>query len=211
MLSSDSEISSVAHQPSCIGVGFSLCWLLGACFFALPPCSGARSVISQLAPCCQSVVMVCWLFLNFAVSFDFGCFSLAQLMNFVECYLPGFRAAYHCPTVGSFAFPHFVYWMFTWRLVPCPSPLLQCTYSTPPHLLCVSFQFLVYFSIFYFFCMGQGVSLTRVLCWIIPGVAKGILWDAWCLPVGLLNVSQVGLVPASGGLGALLFFQFNMA
>jgi hypothetical protein len=33
----------------------------------------------------------------------------------------------------------------------------------------------------------------------------GILCDAWCSPVGLLNISQAGLEPASGGPGALLF------
>jgi hypothetical protein len=35
--------------------------------------------------------MVCCLFFNFAVSFDFGCCSLAQEMSFVDCYLPYFR------------------------------------------------------------------------------------------------------------------------
>jgi hypothetical protein len=80
-------ISSVAHQ-FCCGVGFSLCLITVVCFFALPPVSGAKSVICQLAPCCQCVVMVCWLFFNFAVSFDFGCCSLAQEMNFVDLYLP---------------------------------------------------------------------------------------------------------------------------
>jgi hypothetical protein len=45
----------------------------------------------------------------------------------------------------------------------------------------------------------------RRLCWFILGVAGGILHDAWCSPVGLLNVSQAGLEPASGGAAALLF------
>jgi hypothetical protein len=48
-------------------------------------------VICLLTPCCQHVVMVCWLFFIFAVSFDFGCCSLAQEMIFVDCYLPYFR------------------------------------------------------------------------------------------------------------------------
>jgi hypothetical protein len=48
-------------------------------------------MIRQLAPCCQHVVIVCWLFFNFAVSFDFGCCSLAQEMSSVDCYLPYFR------------------------------------------------------------------------------------------------------------------------
>jgi hypothetical protein len=81
------EISPVPHQLSCFGVGFLLCWFTGGLFLF----SGTRLVIHQLVPCCQCVVMVCWLFFNFAVSFDFGCCSLAQEMSFVDCYLPYFR------------------------------------------------------------------------------------------------------------------------
>jgi hypothetical protein len=65
--------------------------VFGACFFALPPFSGARSVICQPAPCYQHVVMVRCLFYNFAELFDFGCCSLAQEMSFVDCYLLYFR------------------------------------------------------------------------------------------------------------------------
>jgi hypothetical protein len=61
------------------------------------------------------------------------------------------------------------------------------------------------------FCGGQGVSLFWWLCWFIPGW----LWK-YCLmlifsPVGLLDVSQAGLEPVSGGTGALLFSQCNVA
>jgi hypothetical protein len=35
--------------------------------------------------------MVCWLFFNFAMPFDFRCCSLAQEMSFVDGYLPYFR------------------------------------------------------------------------------------------------------------------------
>jgi hypothetical protein len=38
-----------------------------------------------LSACCDG------LFFNFARLFDFGCCSLAQEMNFVDCYLPYFR------------------------------------------------------------------------------------------------------------------------
>jgi hypothetical protein len=98
----------------------------------------------------------------------------------------------------------------TQRSAPCSSPLLWCTYSTQTSLLHVSFQFLIY-SVFFFFFVGQGVVLPRGLCWFIPVVAGGILHDAWCSSVGLLNVSQVGLEPASGSMGALLFSQYNVA
>jgi hypothetical protein len=69
---------------------------------------------------------------------------------------------------------------------PCPSPLLQCTYSTLSPLLCVSFQFLVYSVVCFVLFCGVGVSLPRGLCWFILGVAGGIPCDAWCSPVGLL-------------------------
>jgi hypothetical protein len=65
---------------------------------------------------------------------------------------------------------------FAWRSAPCSSPLLLFAYSTPPPLLCVSFQFLVYCSVF--FLQGGGQS-AQGLCWFIPWVAGGILCDAW--------------------------------
>jgi hypothetical protein len=40
-----------------------------------------------LSVCCDGLLIV----FNFAVSIDFGCCSLAQEMNFVDCYLPYFR------------------------------------------------------------------------------------------------------------------------
>jgi hypothetical protein len=36
-------------------------------------------------------MMICCLFFNFVEQFDFGCYSLAQEMSFVICYLPCFR------------------------------------------------------------------------------------------------------------------------
>jgi hypothetical protein len=47
---------------------------------------------------------------------------------------------------------------------------LACSEHTAPSAVC-PFQFLVYYSVF--FC-GMGVSLSRGLCWFIPGVAVGI-------------------------------------
>jgi hypothetical protein len=95
--------------------------------------------------------------------------------------------AYHLPPVDPPAFPAFVYCKFAWRLAPCPSPLLQCTFSFPHPLLCASFQFIVYCSVFgfwfFFFCRGWRVSLPRGLCWFIPGVAGGILFDTGHSPV----------------------------
>jgi hypothetical protein len=85
------EIGSVFHQSSCFG-GFFCCFgLLGACFFDLCPFSGAMSVIHQPPPCCQCVVMVCWLLFIFVLSFDFGHCSLAWKISFVDHFLPYFR------------------------------------------------------------------------------------------------------------------------
>jgi hypothetical protein len=46
---------------------------------------------------------------------------------------------------------------------------------------------------------------------VCPGVAVGIPCDAWCSHVGMPNVSQAGLEPASGSVGALLFSQCKVA
>jgi hypothetical protein len=110
-------------------------------------------------------------------------------------------------TKNHMFFPHM------WTLNQGPSPLLQCTFSNSISLLCASFQFLVYYSVFGvclgFFAWG-GVSLSRGLCWFILGVAGGILHKAWHSPVGLPNVSPAGLEPASGDTAALLFSQCNV-
>jgi hypothetical protein len=99
--------------------------------------------------------MVCCLFFNFAASFDFGC-SLAQEMNFVDCYLAYFKQ-------------QLITWVLS-ALLPfqnlfpesflegssLPFPLFWCTYSTLPPLLCVSFQFLVYSVFCFSFLWGMG-------------------------------------------------------
>jgi hypothetical protein len=79
MLSSGTGISSVAHQLSCFGVGFSLCLITGGLFLCLAPFSGARSVIYQPAG-------------------DELCGLLPALFQAV---------AYHLPAVSPSAFPAF--------------------------------------------------------------------------------------------------------
>jgi hypothetical protein len=64
-----------------------------------------------------------------------------------------------------------------------PLHLLCCTQSTPPSFLCVLFSSLFIIQ-FFFFCRA-GVSLSRGLCWFIPGVAVGVscatyLLTCWC-------------------------------
>jgi hypothetical protein len=70
--------------------------------------------------------------------------------------------AYHWPAVGPSAFLAFVYWKLL------ASPLFSSVLSgTPSWKLCVSFQFLVYCSVFFY---GEGVSLPRGLCCFYLGV-----------------------------------------
>jgi hypothetical protein len=189
------------------GVDFLLCRFTGGLFLCLTPFLLARSVICQPDPCCQHIVMVCWLFFNFAVLFDFGCCSLAQEMSFVDRYLLYFRQwLTTCLVSALLPFQPFVCWKFAWRSAPCSSPFSSVL--TAPRPLC---YVLVLVPCFFLFCLqGREVSLHRPLCWFITGVAGEMLHDAWCSPVGLLNVSQAGLEPASGDTGALLFSQCSM-
>jgi hypothetical protein len=131
--------------------------------------------------------MVCWLFFNFAVLFDFGCCSLAQEMIFVDCYLLYFRQQLITCLLSAFLlFQPFVYWS-SHRYQLLASPPFSCELSASCPLCCV----LVFSSLFiqvFFFC--RGVSLPRGLCWFIPGVAGEIphvawhspVWSAKCLP-----------------------------
>jgi hypothetical protein len=153
MLSSGSGISPVAHQLSCFGVGFSLCCLLGACFFASPPFSGARSVIHQLAPCCQHDVLVHCLFHNFS-----GCCSLAQEMTFVVLYLPYFRQwlIIHPPTLLAVLCLLTVCVEISSLLLPSSPVHFQC--PTPPSVCQFSVGYLL-FSLF----RGGVVSLPMGL------------------------------------------------
>jgi hypothetical protein len=88
-----------------------------------------------------------------------------------------------------------------------PSPLLQCTYNTLP--LCCVLVFSSLFIQFFFFCGAGGQSVQGAML-VYPRCGWGNT-DAWCLPVGLPNVSQAGLEPASGSMVALLFSQCNVA
>jgi hypothetical protein len=116
-------------------------------------------------------------------------------------------AVYHPPAVSSSAFPVFVYLKFMWRSASCPSPLLRCAYSTPPPLLGVSFQFLVYCS--FFFLWGGGVILSRVLWWFIPGMAMGVPHVTCLLTCWSSSPKQVWSLQLAAA-AALLFSQCNM-
>jgi hypothetical protein len=105
-------------------------------------------------------------------------------------------AAYHLPTVGLSAFLAIclliVFVEISSLLPPFPGALSEFL----PHLLCASFQLLIYCSGFFFYRRG-----------ICPGGYAGLL-QQWlgenCMALGallfgLLNVSQAGLEPVAGG------------
>jgi hypothetical protein len=158
--------------------------LLGTCFFALHPFSGARSEICQLALCCQCVMLVCWLFFNFATLSDFGCCSLAQEMSFVVRYLPYFR---QWITTARLPFQSF-FTESSWgdQLLAFPSSPV-CSELPTPSAACSFFSSLF---IIHFFCR-VGVSLFRGLCWVIPGVAVGILRATYLLTCWSVSPKQV--------------------
>jgi hypothetical protein len=87
-------------------------------------------------------------------------------------------------------FPSFVYWKSARKSAICPSPLLQCTQSTLPSLLCVLFSslFIIQGFFVWFFCRAV-VILSRGLCWFIPGV--GTLCATYLLTCWSASPKQV--------------------
>jgi hypothetical protein len=188
-------------------LGFLCVDLLGACFFALTPFSGAKSEICQPALYCQCVMLVCWLFFNFATSFDFGCCSLAQKMSFVDHYLPYFRQRLTThPLLACLPFQT----LFTVSL--CAYQLLAPhSFSgalRAPHSLCCMFLFSSSFISVVLFFQGRGQSVQGAMV-VYP---RGSCGNTVChlFPHLLVCISQAGLEPASGSTGALLFSQCNV-
>jgi hypothetical protein len=110
--------------------------------------------------------------------------------------------AYQHPAVDPSVFPaFFIESLYGDLFLDLPS--FSFALIEPLALCCVlvfSSLFIVqcfFFFGFVFVCQVV-VSLPRVLCWFIPGTAGGIPRDTWCSPVGLPNVYQAGLEPASG-------------
>jgi hypothetical protein len=189
MLSSGSGISSVAHQLSCFGLGFSLCLFTGGWFLCLTPFLWGRVSDLSAAPLlsvrCDGLLIifqffsVIWLWMLLTGSGYELCGPLPALFQAV---------AYHPPAFSPSAFPAFVYWKLAWRSAPCSSPILRCTFSNSTPLLYVSFQFLVYCSAFLCVggsvCPGEGVML--VYPWACFGNTTWCLvltcWSAKCLP-----------------------------
>jgi hypothetical protein len=185
-------------------------WFFGGLFLCLAPFLWGKvsglSASPLLSVCCDTLLIVfqfCkvgWLCMLLTVSGDELCGPLPALFQ---------AAAYHQPAVGPSAFPACVYWKFTWRSPPCHFLFPRALPATPSLFCVLVFISLLNVQDFGFFRRVNSVCSGRV-CWLIPGMAGGIPCDAWCSPVGLPNVSQAGLKPASSGAAALLFSQYNV-
>jgi hypothetical protein len=154
----------------------------------LPCCLslGAGSVFHHPPPTpCQCVMMVRCLFFNFVGQFDFGCYLLAQEMSSVILYLPCF---------GEWLIAHLLSAFLPTVCAKISSLLLSCALSAFPPPLLLYYITVVYCSVFFW---GGGQS-AQGLCWFIPGVAGGILHDAWCSSVWSVE-RLAGRFGASGG------------
>jgi hypothetical protein len=95
-------------------------------------------------------------------------------------------------------------------LAPCPSPLLWCAFSIPPPLLCASFQFTVYCSVFvlFYLCQEWGGSVCPGS---YAGLSQGWLGEYYVMLgahlFGMLNVSQAGLELLSDSWEPSCFFS----
>jgi hypothetical protein len=163
MLSSDYGISSVAHQLSCFGVGFSLCLNTGGLFLCFA--SFLWGKVSD--PSAGPLLSVC----------SNGLLIVFQFCTVIWVWM------LLLPAVGPSAFPAFVYWKFVWRSASRFSPFLRCASSNSTPLLCVSFQFLVYCSGFLFVCFGGSVSL--------PGCILGVAGEYHMTLGAYLFVCQI--------------------
>jgi hypothetical protein len=219
MLSSGSRISSVVHQLSCFGVGFTVLDYWGLISLPCPFLWGKVSDPSAsplLSACCGGLLIifqfcsVIWLWMLLTGSWDVLCGLLPALFQ---------AATYHPTTVGPSAFPAFVYWKFTWRSAPCSSPLLPCAFSNSIPLLCLRFQFLVYSSVFclfvfwfffFFFLLGSGGQSVQEAMLVYPrcGWENSVMLGAHLL-VCWMSPKQVWSRCLAAGV--LLFSQCDMA
>jgi hypothetical protein len=152
--------------------------------------------------------MACWLFFNFALLFDFGYCSLAQEMSFVDHYLPYFRQQLITALLLAFLpfLPLFTESSHGDQLLASPPFSGVLSVFLPP-LLCVSFQFIVYYSFFLGGCQSaQGAML------VYPRGGWVKTTQCWALTCLFCQMSpkqfwSLGLAAVA----ALLFSQCNVA
>jgi hypothetical protein len=146
--------------------------------------------------------MVCWSFFSFAVSFDFGCCSLAQ-MSFVDRYLPCFRQQLITGWLSALLPLQPLFTESSHRHQHLVPPTFSSVLSASCPLCCV----LVFSSLFLvqFFFSAQGSMLVYPRC--------GWGNTAWCLALTCLvcqmSPKQVWS-QCLAAVGALLYSQCNM-
>jgi hypothetical protein len=149
-------------------------------------------------------MLVCLLFFNFAMLFDFGYYSLAQEMSFVDCYLPYFRQhLFTCRLSALLPFQS----LFTESLhgdkLLAP-PLFSDALEHPALSAVCLFQFLAYYSVL-FFLWGGGQSAQGVVLFYLRSSCGNTACNLFTQL--LVCITQAGLELVSGGTGALLFFS----
>jgi hypothetical protein len=87
--------------------------------------------------------------------------------------------AYHLPGVSPSAFPAICLLKVCLEISSLFLPLLQCAYSTPPPLLCVSFSSLFFFVLFCFVCRAGRSVCTG----LYAGLSQGWLVKC-CMMLG---------------------------
>jgi hypothetical protein len=86
-------------------------------------------------------------------------------------------------------FSRLIYLQFMWG---CTSPPFSGAQGAPPSLLCLLFSCLLFSFFLFVFCFCEvGVSLSRGLCWFIPGVAVRILRATYLLTCWSACLKQV--------------------
>jgi hypothetical protein len=164
---------------------FAMLVYWGACFFASPPFSGARSDICQPAPCCQHVMLVCWLFFTFAALFDFGCCSLAQEMSFADHYLVYFRQRLITHLLSTLLyFPSLFTKSYRGEQLLAPPPFSDALRAPRPSAVCSFSVLCLLFSWFFFFVAGGGGQSVQGAMLVYPKGGCGN--TTWCLFAHLL-------------------------
>jgi hypothetical protein len=193
-------------------LAFRCACLPGACFFALPPFSGGRSVISQLAPCCQCLW---WFAVYFSILQSHLMLDVARWFRrwtlwSATCPISG--SSLSPTTSGLPAFPAVCLLIVHMEISSLPlSPSLVCFQCFCP-LCCVllfrSLSIVQYF--FFFFCRARGQSAQGAML-VYPSGSWGN--TVWCLALTCLVCRMSPKQVWSQRLavvGALLFSRCNV-
>jgi hypothetical protein len=143
--------------------------------------------------------VVCFSIWQSSLTLDFAHWLRIWALWIVTCPISGSGLSPAC--CWHFCLSSHCLLKFTQRSATCPYPFSSALSEFLLSLLCASFQFIVYYSVFFFY--WRGVSVCPVG---YAGLSQGWLGE-YCLTLGtnllsLLNVSQAGLEPVSSGGGS---------